>query len=465
MEEKKKQPEKIQEKTKKKSKTSFDLKENKTLIAEIMGAAVVLILIALLLTHACSITKYTVTFESNGGTTITSQKVIENYKVDKPATPTKSGYIFEGWYCNDVLFDFNTKITLDIKLEARWEEIAPIDPDKVTGVTLEQTEAFLAPKGTVTLVAIVSPDTALDKSLKWSSSDTSVATVDANGKVTGVKNGTVVITVTTTDGEFKATANVTVTSENIPVTGVTLNKATLALGTGKTETLKAIVAPAGATNSAVTWSSSDTNIATVDANGKVTAKKEGTATITVTTKDGSKTAKCIVTVKNIAVTGVTLSKTTLSIVEGSTSTLTATIKPTDATNKGVTWSSSDTNIATVDANGKVTAKSVGTATITVTTKDGTKTAKCTVTVTEKVFKYTYKTAKLQADEFSPVYYKVWIYRDGVDITTSVTRITSPFVGTQKESGYFKITDSHYNTLNGGTITILYNGETLTATKG
>ncbi|MBR3965573.1 MAG: Ig-like domain-containing protein [Clostridia bacterium] len=167
-----------------------------------------------------------------------------------------------------------------------------------------------------------------------------------------------------------------------PVTGVSLNKTTASMTEGESLTLTATVVPENATNKNVTWSSSDTNVATVSASGVVTAKSVGTATITVKTADGSKTATCVVTVKakTIAVTGVSLNKTSATMTEGETLTLTATVAPTNATNKNVTWTSSNTSIATVSASGVVTAKSAGTATITVTTADGSKKATCVVTV-------------------------------------------------------------------------------------
>jgi uncharacterized protein YjdB len=128
-------------------------------------------------------------------------------------------------------------------------------------------------------------------------------------------------------------------------------------------------------------------IATVDNKGKVTAVKEGNADITVTTKDGNKTAKCTLTVtaKQIPVTGVTLDKSTLSLEEGATETLNATIAPSNASYKAVKFTSSDEAIATVDDKGLVTAVKAGTADITVESlMDGSKTAKCTLTVTEPV---------------------------------------------------------------------------------
>ena len=169
--------------------------------------------------------------------------------------------------------------------------------------------------------------------------------------------------------------------DTIKVEGVSLNVTSVELTEGDQTTLTATVNPANATNKNVTWTSSDSNVATV-ANGKVTAIKAGTATITVKTEDGNKTATCTVTVKakTYPVESVTLDKTSVELTEGEETTLTATINPSNATNKNVTWTSSDSNVATV-ANGKVTAVKAGTATITVKTEDGNKTATCTVTVT------------------------------------------------------------------------------------
>jgi len=171
-----------------------------------------------------------------------------------------------------------------------------------------------------------------------------------------------------------------VRSSNISVTGVTLSPATLPLNTGLTSQLTATVAPSNATNQAVSYSSSNTAVATVSATGMVTAVSAGTATITVTTTDGSKTATCVVTVSNILVTGVTLNPATLPLNTGLTSQLTATVAPSNATNPAVSYSSSNTAVATVSSTGLVTGVSAGTATITVTTADGGFTATCAVTV-------------------------------------------------------------------------------------
>ena len=167
-------------------------------------------------------------------------------------------------------------------------------------------------------------------------------------------------------------------SENI--TGVSLNKDAIYLIVGGIDTLIATVSPADATNKSVTWISSDPSVATIDNTGKVTAISVGTAQLSVTTVDGRKTTGCYVSVTN-PVVNVSLDKSTDSIIVGGTDFLTATVNPADATNKAVTWTSSNPSEATVDNNGKVTAISSGTVTITVTTVDGSKTATCEVSLT------------------------------------------------------------------------------------
>ena len=174
-----------------------------------------------------------------------------------------------------------------------------------------------------------------------------------------------------------------VTCPAIRVTGVTLNKNATSLMVAGSEQLIATVLPANATNKDVTWSSSASGIATV-VNGLVTGVSAGQATITVTTVDGSRTAQCVVTVSATAVpvTGVSLDKPSITLIEGNTEQLTATIAPSNATNQNVTWSSNNTNVATVSQLGLVTAVAAGSATITVTTVDGNRTATSNVTVNE-----------------------------------------------------------------------------------
>ena len=184
--------------------------------------------------------------------------------------------------------------------------------------------------------------------------------------------------------------------EVIPVENVVLNQNNVTLNIGETTTLQATITPDNATNKNVTWSSEDSDIASVDDGGQVIAKEEGETTITVTTQDGEKTATCHVTVlpneepgpepepepEVIPVENVILNQNNVTLNIGETTILETTITPDNATNKNVTWTSEDENIASVN-DGLVTAIGPGETTITVTTEDGEKTATCRITVTEE----------------------------------------------------------------------------------
>lgn len=172
----------------------------------------------------------------------------------------------------------------------------------------------------------------------------------------------------------------------VPVTGVTVSPTSSAITTaGGTVQLIPTIAPSNASNTAVTWTSSSTSVATVSSTGLVTAVANGSATITVKTTDGAKTATTAITVNitpaTVPVTGVTVSPTSSMITSANgTVQLTATIAPSNATNKAVTWTTSASGVATVSSTGLVTGIANGSATITVRTTDGAKTATCAITV-------------------------------------------------------------------------------------
>ena len=243
----------------------------------------------------------------------------------------------------------------------------------VTGVSLNQTSASLEVGGSVNLTATVSPSNATDKTVTWTSSKPSVASV-SNGVVTAVAEGSA--TITATAGGKSAKCEVTVKPKVVDVTGVSLNKADLSLYIGDTFTLAATVTPANATDKTVTWTSSKPGVATVS-DGVVTAVAEGSATITA--KAGGKSAKCEVTVqrKVVDVTGVSLNKTDLVLAPGGTFQLVATVTPADATDKTVTWTSKNPSVVTVE-NGLVKAVSPGDAVIEAVA--GSCNAHCTVRV-------------------------------------------------------------------------------------
>ena len=173
-------------------------------------------------------------------------------------------------------------------------ETTTVDVEKVS---LNKSATTLTEGESETLTATITPSNATgDKTVKWSSSNEAVATVDSNGKVTAKKAGTAVITATSSNGK-SASCTVTVKQKEIAITGISLNKSTTSLTEGESETLTATITPSNATgDKTVKWSSSNGAVAAVDSNGKVTAKKAGTAVITATSSNG-KTAGCTVTVK------------------------------------------------------------------------------------------------------------------------------------------------------------------------
>ena len=249
----------------------------------------------------------------------------------------------------------------------------------VTSIVLDKTSHEMTEGDEFTLTATINPSNATKKNVGWKSSNTSVATV-SNGKVTAVKAGSATITVTTEDGSKTATCEVTVNAKVYPVTGVSLNQTSVSLTEGDDFDLTATVYPSNATNKKVTWSSSDTSVASVK-NGMVVAIKPGTAIITVTTEDGNKTATCeiIVSERFYPVTGVSLNVTNATLTIGETLVLTATVLPSNATNKNLTWSSSNETVATV-IDGKIHALTIGSATITVKTEYGKFSSTCNVIV-------------------------------------------------------------------------------------
>ena len=289
----------------------------------------------------------------------------------------------------------------------------------VSGIQLSQTSAALTVGDTLTLTKTIYPSDATNQAVTWMSSSDAVASVDSNGKITAKTAGSAVITCkSVSDNSVVGICNVTVkakvqTPSEIKVNKITLNKTTASVTKGKTLQLTATVAPGNATKKEVKWSTSNKNVAMVSTSGLVTAKSAGTATITCTAQDGSGVkATCKITVKNpvVKVTKVTLNKTTATLAPKETLTLKATVTPTNATNKAVTWKSSNTKIATVSSSGKVTAKAAGTVTITCRAKDGSgKKATCKITVytnTEAYVARIYTKALGRAAE--PAGLKYWV---------------------------------------------------------
>lgn len=288
------------------------------------------------------------------------------------------------------------KITVTSKANKKAKAVCTITV--VNGVTGIQTanKVTLQVKKKMTLNVGVVPATASKKML-YTTSNAKVAKVNKKGVITaGKKAGKAKITVMSADYGAKKVVTVNVKKSVALVKSVKLDKASVTLtAKGQTAALKATVAPGKAPGKAVYWVSSNNDVATVDAKGKVTAVANGAAKITAYASDSSKkSASCTVTVAipappkppvvtTIPVTGVTLDKAALELntTDHKTEKLVATVNPDNATNKNVTWASSDVSVASVAADGTVTAVAEGTATITVKTVDGGKTAACAVTVT------------------------------------------------------------------------------------
>lgn len=220
----------------------------------------------------------------------------------------------------------------------------------------------------VTISYTITPDNAYDKTLNWTTSDSKIATVNSAGKVTAVAQGTAVIKATAKDNSNQS-ASCTITVKK-HITGITLDYTSLTLYTGKTQQLKATVQPSNADVNSISWTSSNSNVATVSSSGVVEGIREGTATITASANDGSGVkATCKVTVV-LSVSDIIFNSENLGLVEGDVVTLNYSISPSNAYNKAVTWTSSNTSIVTVNSNGKITALKKGKATITAVAQDG-----------------------------------------------------------------------------------------------
>ena len=229
----------------------------------------------------------------------------------------------------------------------------------------------------ITLTATVSPENATDKTVTWTSSDITVATVDANGVVTGVKAGSA--TITAKAGEQSASVEITVNAKVIDVTGIEITSTEKEVAVGSPITFKATVSPDTATYKTVTWTSSVEDVATVDSNGVVTGLKAGKTTITATAggKSDSVEITVIIPVESVKIT----SKVTQlnNGINGGKITLTASVSPENATtDKTITWASDNEAVATVDENGVVTRVSDGK--VTISAKAGEKTDSVEITV-------------------------------------------------------------------------------------
>lgn len=245
---------------------------------------------------------------------------------------------------------------------------------KVKRIKLNKSIVNLAKKGkTCTVKATVYPNNAYNKYVNWTANNKKVATVDKNGKIKATTNkGTTYVNAIAKDGSKIRTRVLVVVGEKVKK--ITLNKTSVTLNRGaknRTFQLKKAIKNKNATYKGVSWYSSNKNVATVNSTGKVTIKHRGKVVITVKARDGSnKSAKCTITVKQL-VTKIIFNKNNKYDVDyGKSINLKATVEPSDASIKTLKWKSSNTKVLTVNQNGKVTAKDLGSAVITASAIDG-----------------------------------------------------------------------------------------------
>ena len=316
---------------------------------------------------------FTVVLKSGSKWDVTAPEWISISKINASSTPFEWN-VEVGCMANNESYSRNGEIVFTAgshraSVTVTQEGLPVVE---VTNVVITEGEVNLQVGETKRLEAVVYPSDATDKTVSWKTSNSSIVSVSSNGVIEALKlGGPVTITATAGNKSDKCIVNVVV-----PVTGVTLDRNSLSLRVDDFTTLTATVKPSNATNKNVTWSSSNSNVATVNTEGRVVAIKEGNATITAKTEDGGFTATCAVTVtsKVVSVKGISIEPATADIPKNSQFQLKVVFDPENATNKSVKWKSSNESVATVDQNGLVKGLYGGVVTITATSDDGGKTA-------------------------------------------------------------------------------------------
>lgn len=238
----------------------------------------------------------------------------------------------------------------------------------VTSIKLSDTNVTInLDAKSIQLRAIVYPENAMNKEVKWTSSNTQIARVSDNGLVTFSRPGEVTIIATSVDNpEVMALCNITI---EIPVSTVALDEKEITMYVGQTKRLSYSVLPINASRNAVTWTSTNSSVASVDASGRVTARRVGTAVIMLKSLDGGHTAYCTVNVRQIA-EGIRFPKSEIELVTGQVHEMEYTLIPTNATDSNIVWESSDTKVVVVDDVGRVTARGPGVAFVIARTEAG-----------------------------------------------------------------------------------------------
>ena len=351
-----------------------------------------LLLVATIVTSTLCVSYFAFDNVDNLSNITTSDEATPDEITTEPSSPTTESSTIES--STEPSSSTTESSTIESSTEPTTTEPTEV---KVSSIKLNATSKTLYNGKSTTLKATVFPINATNKRLTWKSSNTKVATVDKNGKVKALKVGNAIITATSTDGSnVSAQCKIKVVQR---VTKIKLNKSIINLSKKcKTAKLKATVLPNNAYNKSVTWKSNNTKVVTVDKNGKIKATtNNGTTYVNAIAKDGSKIRTRVLVVVGKKVKKITLNKTSVTLNRGAknrTFQLKKAIKNKNATYKGVSWYSSNKNVATVNSTGKVTIKHRGKVVITVKAKDGSnKSAKCKFTVKQLVTKLSYNNKK------------------------------------------------------------------------
>lgn len=325
-------------------------------------------------------------FDTDGGSNISNQFIKYNSKVNIPDEPSKDGYIFDGWYLDNSLFNFNSLVKDNIILKAHWKK----EIVELTNIKLEQEEITLLPLDTKKLVLIFEPSD-LVSDVIWSSSNDNIVTVNNDGVVSAKEVGEAIITVKSIDGKLSTSCIVKVSNNIINVKSMILNKDDFTLNIGEEYQLYPLITPDDASDKGLTWSSSNNNVVTIN-NGNIKAISSGTTIISAVTNDGNIKDSLVLTVKDnksdnivkkddnkIINYSIKIINKNITLEEGQTSIIKVNVVP---TNDKLVWYSSDDSIVNVE-NGIIRAIKPGKVTITVKGSTGVFDV-CNVVVNEKV---------------------------------------------------------------------------------
>lgn len=286
-------------------------------------------------------------------------------------------------YTVKVIVDENDADTNLYSNSVSEESEAVIIPEPVTGIEVandyQHMGLFVGGSGKIRYSVL--PGNATNTNVTFKSLNEKVATVDANGVVTGVSEGNADIVITTEEGGFEAKCTVRV--DGIYARGIErVGDKTVTMGLNQTRQLQVKITPSDTTNKNVQWTSSNNSVATVDSNGVITSKNSGSTIITATTHNELKTEFFIEV--ETSVTNITLNSNEINLNTGGTFKLDATVNPSNASNKNIKWISANESIATVDQSGNVAADVAGTTYISAVSADGKVVATCTVNVSKPV---------------------------------------------------------------------------------